>query len=432
MRTNTFFLVSILFIVGLNSFAQVLTSKENADSCKIYKFWAQEKRKDIKAASLETKLPLFKSEFSFLLKGEAFCGKTYSKNNYNQIIFAGQNILKLEIDAKIKTSYIDTLFLVYQKIDSLNFGDKNTILKLADYALIKTTKDMIVCDNYFVRAFNDTSIKFTDITINNYYSNLYSIYLAESKIDIKLNLKKRLISEYFVLCRFIDDNKLSIKTRESITNVFNSLIKNCDDLLVDLASFMSDLPQDVDLKINTVNNFLALLKEKSCTETKEYEMLIDTIIRIDKSSNAVIAKAELLIAKKRYSEAITVFNSAKAMITNSSMIEDIDFRILELQFHNLKNYKAVYNLALNISGSNKSKALLYAAKCVAMSANDCGATTFERKCNYYYAADLCERAGDSGSARSYRGNGPTSEEKFNNNNPGSIKLSCWGVTVTVR
>ena len=432
MRTKTFFLVSVFLIIGLNSFAQILRLKENADSCKIYKFWAQEKRKEIQIASPENKLPFFKSEFSFLLKGEAYCGKTYTKNNYNQIIFCGQNILKLEKDPIIKTSYIDTLFLVYQKIDSLNFGDNNTVLKLAEYALIKTNKDMIVCDNYFVRAYKDTSIKFTDITINNYFSNLYSIYLAESNADTKRNYKKRLISEYFVLCRFIEDNKLSINTRESLTNVFNSLIKNCDDLLVDLASFMSDLPQDVDLKIKTVNNFIALLKEKSCTESKEYEMLIDTIIRIDKSSNSIIAKAELLIAKKRYSEAITVFNSAKATMTNSSMIEEIDFRILEIQYHNLKNYKTVYSLALNISGSKKSKALIYAAKCVAMSANDCGSTTFERKCNYYYAADLCERAGDSGSARKYRQNGPTSTEKFNNNNPSSIKLSCWGVTVSVR
>jgi hypothetical protein len=67
-----------------------------------------------------------------------------------------------------------------------------------------------------------------------------------------------------------------------------------------------------------------------------------------------------------------------------------------------------------------------------MSANDCGATTFERKCNYYYAADLCERAGDNESAKKYRQNGPTSTEKFNNNNPSSIKLSCWGVTVSIR
>jgi hypothetical protein len=440
MRTKTFFLVSVFLIIGLNSFAQILRLKENADSCKIYKFWAQEKRKEIQAASTENKLPFYKSEFSFLLKGQAFCGKTYSKTNYSQIISCGQNILKLEKDSIIKISYIDTLFLVYQKIDSLNFGDKNIVLKLAEYSLIKTNKDIIVCDNYYVRAYNDTAIIKTDIFINNYFYNLYLIYVAESNIDAKSKYKKRLISEYFVLCRFIEDNKLLIKTREAITSVFNNLIENCDDLLPELKVFMSELPQDKDLKIQTVNNFLSLLKEKSCTGSKEYKMLLDTIIRIDKSLISVtpkvddshISKANQFIEEKRYSEAIKEFNSAKATMTNTSLIEDIDFRILEIQYHHLKNYKTVYSLALNTSGSNKSKALLYAARCVAMSANDCGATTFERKCNYYYAADLCERAGDNESAKKYRQNGPTSTEKFNNNNPSSIKLSCWGVTVSIR
>ena len=76
--------------------------------------------------------------------------------------------------------------------------------------------------------------------------------------------------------------------------------------------------------------------------------------------------------------------------------------------------------------------MLIAAKCVANSANSCGSSTFDRKCNYYYAAELAERAGDSGAASRYRASAPSSEEKFNNNNPSTVSLSCWGVTVNVR
>lgn len=433
MKTILFVNFFIIIAIFSNPFAQAKTPAENPDSCKFYKYLAQEKRKLIESETdQKIKLIYYKQEFNYLLSSQFYCGKSFTKNNFNQIILSGQNILKLEKDSIIKIKYIDTLFTVNQKIDSLNFGDKNLLLKLANYALSKSSVDMNLCDNYYVRAFKDTSIKFSDVNINNYFSNLYSLYLAESVAAKKIDLKKRLISEYFILCKYIEDNKLNILTRESITNVFNSLIKNCSDLLEDLAGFMKDLPKDNDLKINTVNNFLALLKNKSCTDSKEYEMLIDTIIRIDKSSNSVIAKAELLVAKKRYSEAITVFNSAKAMITSASIIEDIDFRILEMQYHNLKNYQIVYKSALTITGQHRSKALLYAAKCVAMSANDCGSSTFERKCNYLYAAELCDRAGDSGAAKTYRANGPTSEDKFNNSNLSSISLSCWGVTVSIR
>ena len=161
-------------------------------------------------------------------------------------------------------------------------------------------------------------------------------------------------------------------------------------------------------------------------------MLVDTLIKIDGSIETMIEKAELLIVKKRYTEGLANLNAAKKMTEDLVKLNEIDFRILEVQFYNLDNYQTAYRLAMAISGTNKSKALLIAAKCVANSINSCGSSTFDRKCNYYYAAELAERAGDSGTASRYLASAPSSEEKFNNNNPSSVSLSCWGVTVNVR
>ena len=400
--------------------------------CNRLKFLAQEERKSIEIDTSATlKLMHFKTEFTYLLKGEAICG-TYTKNNYNYIIRSGQDILKLEKDSKIKSRYIDTLFFIYKKMDLLKFGDKNIVLKLADYALLKSEIERTVSDAYYTRAFKDTSLKFTSENLTNFYSNLYLLYSSEVDVAAKNLYKQRLISDYFMLSRLISVKKLSSKTQESISNIFNGTIKNCEDLLPDLKVFISELPKDIDLKIKTTTNFISLLKEKSCTDSKEYEMLVDTLIKFDKTTATIIAKAELLIVKKRYSEAISSLNSAKAMTKDAVQLEDIDFQILEVQFHNLNNYQTAYRLALGISGSNKNKALQIAAKCVANSANSCGSSTFDRKCNYYYAAELAERAGDSGAASRYRANAPSSEEKFNNNNPSTVSLSCWGVTVNVR
>ena len=400
--------------------------------CNRLKFLAQEERKSIEIDTSATlKLMHFKTEFTYLLKGEAICG-TYTKNNYNYIIRSGQDILKLEKDSKLKSRYIDTLFFIYKKMDLLKFGDKNIVLKLADYALLKSEIERTVSDAYYTRAFKDTSLKFTSENLTNFYSNLYLLYSSEVDVAAKNLYKQRLISDYFMLSRLISVKKLSSKTQESISNIFNGTIKNCEDLLPDLKVFISELPKDIDLKIKTTTNFISLLKEKSCTDSKEYEMLVDTLIKFDKTTATIIAKAELLIVKKRYSEAISSLNSAKAMTKDAVQLEDIDFQILEVQFHNLNNYQTAYRLALGISGSNKNKALQIAAKCVANSANSCGSSTFDRKCNYYYAAELAERAGDNSAASRYRASAPSSEEKFNNNNPSTVSLSCWGVTVNVR
>lgn len=425
---NLFFAIVILQVFSFH--AQDDPTKEL--ECKRFKFLAQEERKatDIDTA-LELKLMHFKSELTLLIKGESYCGN-YSKNNYNQILRSGQDILKFEKDPKIKSLFIDTLFFFTKKIDSLKFGDKNTVLKLADYCLLKSIIQRDLCDNYYSSAFKDTSLKFSDANINNYYSNLYTLYTSEQDEVKKSIYKKRIIEDFFMLSKLITDKKLQAKNKELIGSIFNNVIKNCQDLLPNLALYIKALPKEKEEKIKTVTNFLNLLKEKSCTSSIEYEILVDTLIKIDGSVATMIEKAELLVVKKRYNEAISSFNAAKKMTTDNSKKDEIDFKILEIQYKNLNNYQTVYQLAMATTGAYKTKALMYAAKCVANTANSCGSSTFDRKCNYYYAAELAERAGDKNAAARYLANGPNQEDKFNNNNPSTVTLSCWKVTVSVR
>jgi hypothetical protein len=106
--------------------------------------------------------------------------------------------------------------------------------------------------------------------------------------------------------------------------------------------------------------------------------------------------------------------------------------ILEIQYHDQDAYNTAYRTAMGISGAYRNKALLIAANCVAKTANSCGASTFDRKCNYLYAAELAQRGGDGGAAARFRANGPTESDRFENNNPSSVSLSCWGVSVSLK
>lgn len=337
------------FVIFTLLILNVFISLSQNDSIKLRecmrsKFLAQEERKSIEIDTSATlKLMHFKTEFTYLLKAEAICG-TFTKNNYNYIIRSGQDILKLEKDPKIKSIYIDTLFLINKKIDLLKFGDKNIVLKLADYCLLKSVIERDLCDNYYLIALRDTSLKFSNVNVINYYSNLYSLYLTEQDTLKKSTYKKRLISDYFMLSKLITYKKLQAKSLESIVNVFNGIVRNCEDLLPDLAFFMNELPKEKEAKIKTVTNFLNLMKEKSCSSSKEYEMLVDTLIKIDGSIETMIEKAELLIVKKRYTEGLANFNAAKIMTEDLVKLDEIDFRILEVQFHNLDNYQTELQL----------------------------------------------------------------------------------------
>ena len=92
-----------------------------------------------------------------------------------------------------------------------------------------------------------------------------------------------------------------------------------------------------DKKKKAVTNFLNLLKEKQCTESDEYAMLIDTIISIDNTVDAVLAKADLLKVKKKYKASIEVYRTALEMADNDTLRGDVKLSILEIQYNNQKH-----------------------------------------------------------------------------------------------
>ena len=365
----------------------------------------------------------------YYLKGETICGN-YDAKKYKNMIQTMRNTVATEKDKANKKLYIDTLIAAYDRAEQKGFFNAAEASIRGLYILQSSVPNREKADSLFTVAFaaNNT---FKDAQLSYYYYNLYTMY-TKAKDDLKQDYKKRIISDYFRLSRKIENEGFKARTQESMTNYFNNVVRTCDDILPDLNGFMSDLPQDKAKKKKAVNNFLNLLKDKKCTESDEYAMLIDTIISIDNTVDAVLAKADLLKVKKKYKASIEVLRTALEMAENDTLKGDIKLAILEIQYTNLSSYKSAYNTALSISGTNRSKALMVASNCVAKLANTCGSSTFDRKCNYYYAAQLATKAGESSLAAKYRENCPTSDEIFSNNSPAQVTLSCWGVTVDIK
>ena len=382
-------------------------------------------------AGEELKIKNFAGATSYYIKAEQLCGG-FDKANYDRMIQTIRNTISTETDKVRKTAYIDTLVDAFDRSEKAGHFDKTNSAIRATFILQSSKPNRKKADELYVQ-FTQSGGAYNEAQVSMYYFNIYSLY-TDTKVTVeeKAALKKRLISEYFTLAKLITDAKMSVKSEENLTTYFNTVVKSCDDILPDLAGFMSALPQEVEAKKKAVNNFMKLLKDKGCTGSKEYEMLVDTIIKIDNSIDAVMAKAQLQKAKKQFANAITTLNQAKGMTTDAVKKEEIEFMILEIQFHDQDAYNTAYRTALGISGANRNKALLIAANCVAKSANSCGASTFDRKCNYLYAAELAQRGGDGGAAARFRANGPTESEKFENNNPSSVSLSCWGVSVSLK
>jgi hypothetical protein len=410
-------LLGTVFLTTFVAHAQEETEQER--ECKRNRFLATE------AVNVQN----FKEAVMYYIKGEAICGN-YDKAQYNRLLGSLQNAVNQETNPAARAKYIDTLLSYYDKVEPLGYINKSVSMVRGLFYLQATTPNAVKADQYMREGILNDGVKTNEAYVQYYYQNLYGLYASATD---KAEYKKRLINEYFTLSKLIGDAKMSAKTQEAINSLFNEVIRSCDDILPELKVFMTTLPQELETKKVTVNNFLKLLEEKGCDESKEYDMLIDTLIKIDPSVSAVIAKAKGLRSKKRYADAIATYKDAKGMTTDAEQKEDIEYAIAEIQLQ-MGSYKAAYSTAMGVNGKNKSKALSIAAKCVYNTAMDCGVSTFDRKCNYYYAEELANRAGDGSMAAKARANFPTSSEIFDEGKAKgqSVSLSCWGVSVSIK
>ncbi|NVK65858.1 MAG: hypothetical protein HWE22_14790 [Flavobacteriales bacterium] len=121
-----------------------------------------------------------------------------------------------------------------------------------------------------------------------------------------------------------------------------------------------------------------------------------------------------------------------SLITATEEQEEKESLIYEKSVLQLKSgqYYAAYTTGLSCTGKSEKDGTYIAAKSVAALANSCGESTFERKCNFIYAAQLAEEAGQSSAAAYYRASGPK-QGSCDESDKKPVQLNCWGITVNV-
>ncbi len=413
------FILGTLLLIGASSFAQDDAERE----CKRMRFLAGE----------ELKIKNYKGAVSYYIKGETICGG-YDAANYNRLIGSLRNAINNSTGKEEKTAYIDTLVSTYDRSEAAGFYDQKNDLLRASYILQASKPDRVKADKLFRRGIDKQGTSTNEAYVSYFYYNTYALWSESSDAD-KPALKKKLISEYFELSSLISKAGMSVKTQETITGYFNYVVKNCDDILPELKGYMENLPEDVEVKKAAVMNFITLLEKKECTDAPEYGELINVYVEIDPASlDAQLMKSKYLVAKKKYGEAIRTLNTAKGLTEESDKKEEIKYMIASAQYSS-GSYTSAYNTAMSVSGEYKGKALAIAGMSVGKNANNCGASTFDRKCNYIYAVQLLEQArsnGEStgGTIASFRQQFPTDSEIFENGSPSSVALSCYGVSVS--
>ena len=412
-------LFGMLFFIVIQATAQDDPERE----CKRMRFLAGE----------ELKIKNYAGAASYYIKGEIICGG-YDAANYARMIGTLRNAMSTTKDKVGKTAYADTLEAAYVRAEAAGaYNQKDDLFRAANI-LNTSTPTRSTADELFRRGIEATGNETNQKYVSYFYYNTYAMF-AEAKDDVKKAvLKKRLITEYFELSTLISAANMSAKTQETITSYFNYVVGGCDDILPELKGYMENLPTDPEVKKMAVNNFIELLEKKECTSAPEYIRLIDIYVEIDpNSTDAMLKKAKAQASKGNRSGAIATLRKAKEISTYQAQRQEITYMIAVEQFK-LKQYSSAYKTTMTITGEHRGKALIIAGRSVGQNAHNCGASTFERKCNNIYAVRLLQQgvalgASASGSIGTYKSRYPSDSEKFDNGSPSSMALVCYGVTV---
>lgn len=374
----------------------------------------------------------YKESVTYFIKGETICGN-YTTANYGRLTGSLMRLINAEQDQELKYKYTDTLIAVWDRMDEKGLYDHKNDMSRGLYYLQLNPADYNKADFFLTRGVKEQGTSVKENYIASFYYNTYTLFYIEQDADKKNALKKRMITDYFSLSKLITEANFSIKTQESLTAYLRTVVQSCDDLTPEIADFIANLSEDPAAATSALMSLITLMEEMECTESQEYMDLINKYLEIDPESPiALEMKAKILEKQKKYRDANAIYDKL------IGLAEVTDERKAELKYKIVANvyktgaYKAAYSKAMAIQGTNRSKALVIAAQCVAATANSCGESTFLRKCNYIYAVQLLEKAGQGGSsqANKYKANYPTSDMCFQEGNPASVTLECWGVSVS--
>jgi tetratricopeptide (TPR) repeat protein len=352
---------------------------------------------------------------------------------YNPFIYSIKKSMKDAPDAETEAKYLDTLIYVYDEAQKTHGIQKDWQAYLGYYYLMQGKPGyMQKADEAYKIGMHFEGKDANVGMLKQYYANIYNLWVQETDAAKKAEYKKRLIAEYFKLSEYVSKGEMDPETVDFLSIYMEKAITDCESLLPEINTFMKDLPSDKEAKKGMVKNFMALIEKQECTDSKEYAMLVDTIIAIDPSVDAVLAKAKLLLVQGKTSEAIKAFEKALGMSKDAEQKSDIELKIASAYYH-ARSYQSAHNAGINVSGKNSGKGYEIAAKSVNTLMNDCGVSTFDRKANNYYAVELAKKSGNSSLVEAYKQQCPTSTDLFNEDKEAGEKvtLDCWNKTFII-
>jgi hypothetical protein len=395
----------------------IFSQKEESKESKLHRYWAQQERKKATEDTLFKKF-YFKNELSYYVKGEKF--GEFQKPTYQAMIRSCNDIIKIETEDSIRRMYYDTINQIQDKMESLNILENITYKSRISWYSKGTKPNREKIDSILIDQFVNKSNVEIDM-LRMYYNNLYFLYQEKNKEEDL----ERIFIEYM---GFITNDSISSEQLKPFSDIFKRVYHR-DMILKSENLFWKNYNSNKKRLVFIMD----VLEENKDNTTSFYKNTLDSLIKIEPTHTNYFKLASY---HKRNNDNISYEDIIDKIKIKFPQFKD-EFNYNDcVELFNDGKYMLAYKLALQINGKYKGEALKIAAMSVSSLASQSGTSTFERKCNYYYAIQLLEKAKQHNTPVStlisqYKSMTPNTEEKFEEGNPATIKLTTWNVTVSI-
>lgn len=407
----------ILYLLFLIPFF-IYSQKEESKESKLFRYWAQQERKKGLEDSTNRQ-HFFKKELSFYIKGEKL--GEFQPATYQSMIRSCNDVIKLEKNDSLVKIYYDTLNFLQDQMETKGLIDKITYKSRVNWYLKGTKPNRVKVDSLLLDEINKNPQVESEISIV-YYNNLYFLFL-DSKDVSYLN---RIFKEHM---SFIDKDTTSESKTLRLSDIFTKLYSD--------SSLLSNLENnfwlDYNKSIKKQQFIIDFMESNGFTNTDFYKSSLNNMTLIDPTSKNYFKLAGFYKKQGNDVEYNKTLNQIKLKFPEFA--DEFNYNECVSLFNSGK-YRQAYDFSFKINGKYKGESLKIAAMSVSALANQSGITTFERKCNYYYAIQLLEKAKQYNTPVStlitqYKTCLPTMEEKFEEGNPKTFNLSTWGVVISI-
>ncbi|MFS4468577.1 tetratricopeptide repeat protein [Maribacter sp. 2210JD10-5] len=235
--------------------------------------------------------------------------------------------------------------------------------------------------------------------------------------------------------------KKYLKSYNSYSEVYGKISGSIDTKLGNLADCENLIPlytknfEEKKGDVKWVKGAVSRMFSKECTDDPLFKKMVAVQAELDPSADVYVYLGSLDSKSGDTKGAVANFNKALELEADAKKRSNIAYKVATIYRRGSKSTARKYaQQALDANPAN-GKAYLLIASLYNSSANECGATPFEKRAIYWKAAEIARQAGRvdpslrgraNQSAASYSAKAPTKEMIFSSGMAGkTVTFSCW-------